>query len=92
MSASNSPPQLPIRDREEAELRNWMLPLKHQEFRVPDASRIGLPEDIVEWSGRLFLLTRWFRRVALWLTCLAVGIVLVSWAWWFISSTQVFTD
>ncbi len=83
MNESNSPPQLPIRDRDEAEVRNWMLPLKQQEFRVPDPSRISLPEDTVEWSGRLFLLTRWFRRVALWITCLAVVIMLVSWAVWF---------
>jgi hypothetical protein len=83
---SPSPNQQPqARDRDEAEIRNWMLPLEQQDFRVPDPSRISLPEDTVEWSGRLFLLTRWFRRVAFWLTCLSVGVVLVSWAVWFVS-------
>ena len=77
------PPQ--ARDRDEAEIRNWMLPLEQQDFRVPDPSRISLPKDTVEWSGRLFLLTRWFRRVAIWITYLAVGIVLVSWSVWLLS-------
>ena len=85
MRGSKSPQPVPIRDRDDAEVRNWMLPLERQDFRVPDPSRIRLPEDTVEWSGRLFVLTRWFRRVAVWLTCLAVSIVLVSWAVWFLS-------
>lgn len=82
---SPSPTQQPQRDRDEAEIRNWMLPLEQQDFRVPDPSRISLPEDTVEWSGRLFLLTRWFRRVAIWITYLAVGIVLVRWTVWLLS-------
>ena len=85
MSASKSSQQASLHDRDEAEVRNWMLPLEHQEFRVPDPSRISLPEDTVEWSGRLFLLTRWFRRVAIWITYLAVGIVLVRWTVWLLS-------
>ena len=84
MSPSNSPQQVASRDRDDTDVRNWMLPLEQQEFRVPDPSRISLPEDEVQWSGRLFLLTRWFRRVAFWLTCLSVGVVLVSWAVWFV--------
>lgn len=83
---SPSPNQKPqARDRDETEIRNWMLPLEQQDFRVPDPSRISLPEDTVEWSGRLFLLTRWFRRVAIWITYLAVGIVLVSRTVWLLS-------
>lgn len=86
-----SPTQQPqARDRDEAEIRNWMLPLAQQDFRVPDPSRISLPEDTVEWSGRLFLLTRWFRRVAVWLGGVSVAICVVSWALWLILGIKPF--
>lgn len=67
------------RNRDDAEVRNWMLPLEQQELRVPDAGRVRLPEDAPEWSGRLFLLTRWFRRIARVLTVLAAVILAVRW-------------
>lgn len=85
MRRKNPVEQAEARDRDDTEVRNWMLPLTQQDFRVPDPSRIRLPEDAVEWSGRLFLLTRWFRRVTFWLTCLAVVIVLFNWTVWFVS-------
>jgi hypothetical protein len=40
---------------------------------------VRLPEDAPEWSGRLFLLTRWFRRIARVLTVLAAVILAVRW-------------
>jgi|GEM_PF-2254679 len=76
---SPRPTQQPQSDRDEAEIRNWMLPLKQQEFRVPDPSDISLPEDPVDWAKRLFLLEKWFRSVAKWMACLAFGIMLFYW-------------
>jgi hypothetical protein len=40
---------------------------------------VRLPEDAPEWSGRLFVLTRWFRRIATVLTVLAAVILAVRW-------------
>jgi hypothetical protein len=79
MKGDEGVPPMHGRDRDDTEVRNWMLPLEQQEFRVPDAGRVRLPEDAPEWSGRLFVLTRWFRRIATVLTVLAAVILAVRW-------------
>jgi hypothetical protein len=67
-----------------------MLPLALQDFKVPDTSRISLPEVPVEWSGRLFVLTGWFRRLAGWLGGVAVALLAVKLALWLILRIKPF--
>lgn len=80
MSDHETAPPSTNRDRDDGEVRNWMLPLADQEFRVPDPGQVRLPEDGVPWSDRLFVLTRWFRRAAMGLTVLSAVIVLIRWS------------
>ena len=79
MTGPARPEPASMRPAEETEVRNWMLPLEEQEFRVPSAERFTLPRERVEWSGRLFTMSRWFRRVAIGIVVLTVLVTAVRW-------------
>lgn len=74
------------RERDDAELRNWMLPLGKQDFRVPSVDQFRIPDGPVAWSGRLFTLTRWFNRIASYVVVIALLVLAGRWVFFLLRS------